>query len=58
MPLGEDAAEVGEGIDHAVAADEAAGADDGIAADVHVVADDGAKFLQAGLDAFVARLGI
>ena len=54
MPLGEDAAEVGEGVDHAVAADEAAGADDGIAADVRVVADHlGRRFGRhgSGLDA-------
>lgn len=50
----EETGEVGERIDDAAAADERAGVDDGVAADLGVVADDGAKFFQAGGDAFVA----
>ncbi len=52
--MGEHAAEVRQGIDDAVSAQDGAGADDAVAADFGVVTDDGAEFLQAGGDAFVA----
>jgi hypothetical protein len=45
---GEDAGEVGEWVDDAVAADESARIDDGVTADLGVIADDGAELSQAG----------
>ncbi len=52
--MGEHAAEVRQGIDDAVPAQDGAGADDAVAADFGVVTDDGAEFLQAGGNALVA----
>ena len=52
--MGQHAAEVCQGIDDAVPAQDGAGADDAVAADFGVVADDGAEFLQPGGEAFVS----
>ena len=46
--LGEDAGEIGQGIDEAAAADEGAGVEDGIAADFGAISDDGAEFAESG----------
>ena len=46
--LGEDAGEIGQGIDETAAADEGAGVEHGVAANFGAIADDGTEFAESG----------